>query len=84
MTTNATAAFSEARGKGMLERDVGDSIAGSPSVIELGTGGSRKSTAQVRQFPQRLTDRGAPGECVTTDSQQGETAKVRGKGLLFN
>lgn len=82
MTTNATAAFSEARGKGMLERDVADSIAGSPSVIELGTGGSRKSTAQV--FPQRLTDRGAPGECVTTDSQQGETAKVRGKGLLFN
>lgn len=83
MTTNATAAFSEASGKGTLERDFRDSVAGSPSVIELGTGGSRKSTAQVRPFPQRLQTK----ELLWSVSQpihSKEKLKVRGKGLLFN
>lgn len=53
MTTNTTAAFSEARGKGKWERDFRDCVAGPPSGIELETGGSGKSRVQVEQFPQR-------------------------------
>lgn len=83
MTTNATAAFSEASGKGTLERDFRDSFAGSPSVIELGTGGSRKSTAQVRPFPQRLQTKKLLWS-VSQPIRSKEKLKVRGKGLLFN
>lgn len=84
MTTNATAAFSEAAWVGKWLQS---SIAGSPSGIELETGDRwrlRKEHSTDQAVSKEAADRGASVECATTDPQQGETAKVRGTGLLFN
>lgn len=71
-------------GKGMLERDFRDSIAGSPSVIELGTGGSRKSTSQVRQFSQRPQTEELPWSVSQTICSKEKLPRSEAKVCSFN
>lgn len=68
----------------MLERDFRDSIAGSPSVIELGTGGSRKSTSQVRQFSQRPQTEELPWSVSQTICSKEKLPRSEAKVCSFN